>query len=365
MNFKFSKNKQNIINAIYHRPVDRIPIMYRALPPVNQKLLCYFSLEQDISKSWKNLLKMLNADTFSGGSSLGKFTKYIPKYTGSNPVFPDSSMLYAWGIQSIYDEDSNLIGFKNNELFSNLNTLLEIKQFSYPTLNDFNFEEIKPDLKLRKDHFLCTGCLNCIFMISMYLRGFEKLMVELMIEKKLAHYYIDRIGEFAFEVTREILSHIGKDIDMYGMWDDLATQRGLMISHDIFSEYYLPWYRRILSETKKYNLISMFHVCGNANEIIPALIDIGVDILDPVQTSAHNMNLENLKKEYGRDVCFHGGIDVQTMLPKMKPSEITDYVFKITRLFARDGGIILGPSHEITQDTPLDNIFAIYRPDLL
>jgi uroporphyrinogen decarboxylase len=339
--------------------------MYRGLPPVNGNLTDYFSLDRDITKSWKDLIESLHADGFSGGASLNKFTKYNPIYTGRHPVLRDSNMLYSWGIYPLRSSRGELITYQTNLDFAGRATISELQGYSYPRLEDFDFKTFSPDARLRKDCILGTGCVNSIFMISAYLRGFEKLFFELITQKKLAHYYVDRIGTFALEMTEKILSKIGRDIDLYSMWDDLATQRGLMISHDLFKEFYLPWYRRIIAETKKYDIISFFHICGNANDIIPDLIDIGIDVLDPVQVSAHGMALSYLKKEYGHDICFHGGIDVQTMLPRMKPIEITDYVTKIHDLFAGDGGLILGPSHEITPDTPISNILAVYRPELL
>jgi uroporphyrinogen decarboxylase len=138
-------------------------------------------------------------------------------------------------------------------------------------------------------------------------------------------------------------------------------QNALMIPHSIFREYFAPWYKKIFGLAKKYGLITYFHVCGNANEIIPDLIDMGVDILDPVQTSAKDMQLEKLQRKFGRDICFHGGIDVQNLIPFGKPADIKDYISRAQHLFSGNGGLILGPSHDITVDSPMENILEIYR----
>lgn len=102
------------------------------------------------------------------------------------------------------------------------------------------------------------------------------------------------------------------------------------------------------------------HCCGSFHPIIPTLIDIGVDVLDPVQTSASEMDLRTLKRKYGNNVCWHGGIDVQRLLPCGTVSAVRDAVREAEAIFGLDGGIILGPSHEITPDTPIENILAIY-----
>ena len=357
--------KKRVLDSVHHKAAGRVPLMYRALPEINRKVLDYFHCDPDISTSWETLLENLKADCFSGGGSMMKFSKYNPRYTGPNPVYPDSSMFYAWGIYPRVKPTGEILTFTVNNDFAKRDTLEELKQFAYPGIDDFNFDFIYPAEEIQKNHLTGTGCISSLFMISGYLRGFEKLFMELLTEKRLAHYYIDRIGETAVEVTRNIMEKAGSTIDCYCLWDDMATQQDLMISLDIFREFYLPWYKKLFFLVKKYGCKVFFHICGNANLVIPDLIDIGVDILDPVQVSAKEMDLPTLKKRYGKHLCFHGGIDVQTMLPKLKPEELTSYTRSMQDLFADSGGLILGPSHEITDDTPLENILAVYRPDLI
>jgi uroporphyrinogen decarboxylase len=145
------------------------------------------------------------------------------------------------------------------------------------------------------------------------------------------------------------------------MWDDVAMQTGLIMHPDVWRHYYKPWYKKIIAEAKRYGLVVMFHCCGSCVDIIPDFIDIGIDIVDPVQTSARNMELGSLKQEFGRDICFHGGLDIQQLLVRGTPSDIRNEVKRTDRLFRDDGGILFGPSHYITADTPLENVFAIYE----
>lgn len=363
---EIAENKKRVLNSIFHKSVDKMPLMYRAVPKMNDKLLKYFLLDPDINKSWKNLQEILKIDVFSSGTGLGKFTKYFPEYIGKNPVNKiDRSMFYAWGIYFLESNINDAGIYLDNIDFAKLESISEIKKYTAPALDDFEVDTMKPDLGLRKDCFLGTGSLVSIFMISMYLRGMQKLMIELLTNKKLAKYYIDLIGDFAYEFSKKILGKIGKEIDFFSLWDDFAMQSGLMIAYDVFKDFYLPWYKKIFSLAKQYNLITFFHICGNVNEVIPDLIDIGVDILDPIQTSAKDMSLEYLKSRYGKNICFHGGIDVQHMLPFGKIKDIKEYVDKTTHLFGDEGGLILGPSHEVTSDVPVENILAVYRPDLL
>ena len=139
-----------------------------------------------------------------------------------------------------------------------------------------------------------------------------------------------------------------------------VRQSGMMMSPVHWNRYLKKWYETLYADAKKYALKVLYHCCGSFHPIIPTLIDIGVDILDPVQTSALEMDLKTLKRKYGNNVCWHGGIDVQRLLPYGTVSAVRDAVREAEELFRLDGGIVLGPSHEITPDTPIENILAMY-----
>ena len=353
--------KDRVLNSIMHKGIDRVPLMYRALPDINTKLLKYFHLDPDINKSWQKLMEVMGFDLFSGGNGIGKFTKFKPSYLGKlnqNPL--DTNLFYTFGIKSYYDEISNSINYKVNKDFAKLSTISEVSKYCFPSPLDFDYEWINPPLHLKDICFLGVGTLNSIFMIALYLRGVEQLMLELLTNKKLAKYYIDRIGEFVLEFSKRTFQNTKDYIEFFAVWDDLAMQNGLMIPYYSFKEFFYPWYKKIFTLAREYNLITYFHICGSAIEIIPDLIDIGVEILDPVQVSAKYMQLDLLKKKYGRNICYHGGIDVQNMLPFKKAKEIKDYIKRVVDIFGTSGGIILGPSHEIMVDTPIENILAIY-----
>jgi uroporphyrinogen decarboxylase len=355
-------NKQRVLNSINHVEVDRTPMMYRALPEVHSRLLKHFKLQDDIYKNWQDLMESMGFDLFSGGNGIGKFTKFKPSYTGPLKINPiDNNFFFTFGIDSYFDEKANSINYYTNKEFAKLTSIDEMKKYSFPDPDDFDYNWYNPPVGIKDRHFLGTGTLNSIFIIALYLRGAEQLMIELLANKKLAKYYINRIGEFVFEFTKKIFEKNHMLLEFYALWDDMAMQQGLMISYNSFKEFFSPWYEKIFRLAKEYDLITYFHICGNANEIISDLIDIGVDILDPVQVSARGMQLDKLRRKFGQNICFHGGVDVQNLLPLKKPEDVRQYIEWAKNLFGNRGGIILGPSHDITTDTPLENILAIYN----
>ena len=373
--------KKLIMNAIEHNYIERVPTMYRADPSINKKLIDYFHLN-NIEDDWEELICKLGADNFSDGETLGSFTTYFPKYIGPDfdTIF-EQNHFFIWGIKPVevkVGETTDIVFHKNPPLYS-LDDISDILNYSYPKLEWFDFstykittdaiyqnldeqKEIKAkDLRKSDKFFLNTHLLNSIFMTSIFIRGIDKMMMDLVSNKKYAEVLIGNIGEFMLEFCKKNMVEIGRSMDLYSIWDDFATQDGLMISGEVWRKFYKPWYKKIIEVVKEYNLYVCFHVCGNCTDIIPDLIEMGVNILDPVQVSAKNMEIDRLKKIFGKDICFHGGIDAQKLIPLGRPDDIRKEVVRVKKLFGHEGGIILGPSHYITADTPLENVLAIYK----
>lgn len=373
--------KKLILDSIRHKSIRRIPTMYRADPLINEKLMNYFELK-DIENNWKVLLEKIGADNFSDGETLGAFTSYLPKYIG--PVFNtvyELNHFFIWGIKPVEVKVAGTIDivFHQDPPLENISRISDLLDYRWPAIEwlDFNNYKITTDaifkdleeqseteasnIKRPDSYFLNTYCMNSIFMTSIFIRGINKMFMDLVVNKKYAEVLIGKIGEFMLEFCIRNLQSIGDEIDLYGIWDDFATQDGLMISREVWQKFYKPWHKKIIEVVKNRGLLVSYHICGNCSEIIPDLIEMGVDILDPVQVSARDMEIHNLKKQFGKDICFHGGVDAQKLLPFGSPEEIRKEIRRIRSIFDGEGGIILGPSHYITADTPIDNILAIYN----
>lgn len=269
--------------------------------------------------------------------------------------------------------------FHKDPPLGNADMISDLSDYRFPKIEWFDFnnykiltdaifkgleeqKEIKASNIKRSDkYFLNTYCMNSIFMTSIFIRGINKMFMDLAVNEKYAEVLIGKIGEFMLEFCTRNLQSIGDEIDLYGIWDDFATQDGLMISREIWQKFYKPWHKKIIEVVKNHGLLVVYHICGNCSEVIPDLIEMGVDILDPVQVSARDMEISSLKKQFGKDICFHGGVDAQKLLPFSSPEEIRKEIRRIRSIFNGEGGIILGPSHYITTDTPTENILAIYN----
>ncbi len=185
--------------------------------------------------------------------------------------------------------------------------------------------------------------------------------MDLVSNRKLAEKIISEVGEFCLEFNRRELESFGNKAEYYGGWDDVAGQDGMMFSPELFKKYFLPLYKSLIGNIKKYNLVFGWHCCGNVNDILPSMIDIGLDVFDILQTSAKDMDLENVYRLYGKKICMHGAIDIQKILSRGTVKQVRDEVKKVIDLWNCKGGIILAPSHEIVPDTPIENIIALYN----
>ena len=149
-------------------------------------------------------------------------------------------------------------------------------------------------------------------------------------------------------------------IDIVYFYDDVASQNSLLISPQMYKDYIQPFHREIIDISKNYGKPVMLHCCGSIYPLIEEFIEMGLSILNPIQPNALNMNPEILADEFGGRIAFHGGIDIQQLLPLGTPAEVEEQVKFNSRVLGKNGGYILAGSHHIQADTPVENILAMY-----
>ncbi|SDL04265.1 uroporphyrinogen decarboxylase family protein [Halarsenatibacter silvermanii] len=201
-----------------------------------------------------------------------------------------------------------------------------------------------------------------LFEQAQRLRGYENFMLDLKMNQKFAHALLDKLLEIYTDFYRKYIDAVGDYVHIFALADDLGTQNNLMISPQTYREFIKPRQRELYDFIReKSGETSIFHhSCGAIFPLIGDLIEIGVDILQSVQTSAAGMDPEKLKQEYGSDITFHGAIDVQQMLPKAEPREVKEKCQEIIEIMSEDGGYIFSPAHNIQPDTPPENIEAMF-----
>jgi uroporphyrinogen decarboxylase len=197
---------------------------------------------------------------------------------------------------------------------------------------------------------------------SQYLRGFEDWFVDIAADRKLITALFDAVLETSLAMCRAILAEVGNDVDVLMGSDDLGVQGGLMVSPTAYRQLIKPRHRRYFQLMRDMSPAKIFfHTCGSVADIIEDLIEIGVDILHPVQVSAKGMDPEGLKKEYGSRLSFWGAIDTQRVLPLGSPDDVRAEVERRIEELGDGGGYVLGAVHNIQPDVPVANILAMYE----
>ncbi|MGQ9623700.1 MAG: uroporphyrinogen decarboxylase family protein [Candidatus Caldatribacteriaceae bacterium] len=210
------------------------------------------------------------------------------------------------------------------------------------------------DLKKYSGDYLvvCTG-YHGILEKAWGLRGFGEFMLDLALGSKWVEKLLDDITDYKVEVAKQVVragfkcAHTG---------DDFGGQRGLLVSPETWRKYFKPRWARVWRVYKDAGLPVIHHSCGEITKILGDLIDIGLDVLEPVQPV---MNLEYLKREFGKYITFYGGIDTQELLPYRTPEEVKTMARKAIHILGRGGGLIISPAQEIMRDVPIENVVAL------
>lgn len=196
--------------------------------------------------------------------------------------------------------------------------------------------------------------------LCQFLRGFGQWLEDLLARTAFAEALLARVTEFWVQVTRRALHEAGAFIDVLVLYDDLGTQRAPLMSPSLYRRLIKPRHRDLTEAARAHGVKILWHSCGAVYDFIPDLIDIGVDALNPIQVSAARMDTARLKREFGRDLAFWGGVDTGRVLPHGTPDDVRAEVRLRLNHLARGGGCVLCPVHNIQADVPPENVVALY-----
>jgi len=200
-----------------------------------------------------------------------------------------------------------------------------------------------------------------LFEHSWWMRGFENFMLDMHKRPDFANALLDKLLMIFLAFYEEYLDRIGKYVQLVQFGDDYGMQMGPIMRPQLFRRYIKPRLTRLYSYVhSRTKAMILHHSCGSIYSILDDLIEAGVDVLNPLQPSAFQMNAANIKKNFGDRLCFHGGVDIQRIMPFETPAGVRREVKRALRALAPGGGYILAGSHNLQADTPPENVVTLF-----
>jgi uroporphyrinogen decarboxylase len=261
-----------------------------------------------------------------------------------------------WGIEWVKEGDFNQI--RKSPLGNALEK--EILDYNFPSaFIDQLLKSMDKIIPYSKEFFIGCDISPCILELLCRIRGMENIFLDLLSSPELSKVLLLKAADFAIEIGEKA----SNDFPLDWLWtgDDVGGQQSMMISPELWRQMIKPHLKNIFDVGKKRGIWVAYHSCGSIRPIIPDLIEIGLDVLNPIQCNCPGMNPLELKKEFGKELSFMGGVDTQYLLPNGTSDEVYKGTLKlIDGMTDEGGGYILAASHTIPPETPIENIFAMY-----
>ncbi len=337
--------KERVMTALNYREPDRVPILCQYTPEV-QELLENYTGKKD-----------LDVNVAMGDDAIIIWEGMVNLFGGK--IKEGETYETEWGIKLLKRGLYNEIYYHPLE---NATTVEELKRYPFPKpVTEELVERNRQVIAKYGGKYAIIGSVPLtMWEGAVHLRGYQQMLEDMLTNLKMAETLFDRIMEYHYEIAMTL---IDLGIDILWLGDDMGMQTGMIISPDLWRKVFKPRWKILFEAFKKRkpDLKIAYHSDGGIRPIIPDFIEIGLDILNPLQPLCVGMDSYELKKDFGKDLNFFGGIDIQKVLPFGTPSQVRQEVIKRIDAFAPGGGYICGPTHNIQADTPLVNILAMYQ----
>lgn len=334
-------SKERVLAAIGHATTDRVAITFDAQPEVYDALHARLGTE-----SKEDLFDHLHVDTwFVGGTSKPR---------------PDQSSIWGFSSREVKYEGGSYWELESSPLAGKDN-VADIDAHPWPDADAMDFSEVPAAIEAHKDRAIIGSFGWGAFFRATYVRGMEHLLLDLGLRPKYAAHLINTIAERSLVFLDKLLDTAGDDLDIVYMADDYCSQDAPMFSPQTFRDVMQPYLRQACDKVHARGKKFLLHCCGAVRPLLPMIIDAGVDMLEPIQIRAQGMEPVALKRDFGKDLCFYGGLDLQEVLPGPRQG-VADETRRLIDILGAGGGYVFGPGHTYIQvDAPLDNILTMYE----
>jgi uroporphyrinogen decarboxylase len=352
--------RERCLKAINFEEADRVPIDNWMVPEIKNRCMTYWGLESEAE-----LLDFLGVDVRDN---------YGPAYVGlAFKTHEDGTVEDLWGVRRrkvVYGKGTDHQGTYTEVAYSPLEKMKTVEEVNayprWPSPDWWDFSKVKEECAVwhpkyfilnKGDRLDRTAQLKPM----MYLRGIQQTFVDLATNPKMVECIRDHVVNYFLNYNPKVFKASGGAFDMFMMGDDMGGQGGPLIGVDMWRRYFRDAFRKYCDIAHSFGLKVMYHSCGDVYALIPDFIDNGLDCLQSLQPTATNMDIKRLKKEFGKNLSFQGGMDIQQVLPLGKPEDVRKMVKYAMDSAKKGGGYIICTSHNIQVDTPFENVAALFE----
>lgn len=337
-------SKERVLRVLNHKEADRVPIDFWAADEVWERLMVHFRLA-----TREALLRQLHVDCRWPETCLADLSAV--------KSYPDGSVEDMWGVR----KKGPFGGIPVEHPLAHATSIDDIEKYSWPDPNQIDYDTFIRECEGFRDYAVYGGAWSPFFFVACELMGMDVLLMNMIDMPDVIHALLDKSCDFYLEVSRRMFERARDKMHIFFMGEDFGTQNALIMSRETWKTFIAPRLKRLFDQAKHYGYKVMLHSCGSVREVIPDLIDLGLDALDPIQVRAVGMNIEELKREYGQMLSFRGSIDTQQTLPYGSIDDVKAEVRERMVKIAPGGGFIVCTSQVLLPDVPLENIIAMYE----
>lgn len=344
--------RENLLSLCRRQGYQKVPVEFSMCPQLQERFDQYVrQYEPDLDYSpWMACVCDLTPQKIPEE----KFRAYY------DVDFKEGTVIDEFGIAH---EPGSAAAFHMTKMYHPMENFDSVEQVqAYPFL-DYSAasgeEQAKQAEQIKRDGMAAIGMMQMtIWELSWYLRGMENLMMDMMSDDPIAEAILDRVTENAV-LRAESYARSGVDILYVG--DDIGMQKTIMMSESLYCDWLKPRLKKVIDRAKAINpdLLVFYHSCGFVEPFIPHLMEIGVDVLNPVQPEC--MNFREIHDAYGQVLSFHGTIGTQTTMPFGTPDEVRREVFTNLDIAGEKGGLMVAPTHLLEPEVPVENVIAYIK----
>lgn len=344
-------SRERVLKALKREKADRPACSLRCTGEVWEALQQHFGVDSEI-----DVLDKLDTDMrWVSVPFIG------PKERSTETLHGEGTDM--WGnIMKAYKNEYNTYYEIVGHPLANCKSADEVYAYDWPSLDWWDYSKIKQTVKAnkKKDDRAIMYFAGGAFETPWYMRGMEQFFVDLYENPEIVTAICSKVREYYFNRALRVLDAADGEIDIIGSGGDIGGQEHLMLSPALWRELIKPHSAGLITPFKKMGLGTFYHSCGSVDAVVDDFIEVGLDLLDPIQVTAGGMQPENLFAKFGDRIGFHGAIDEVELLPHATPKQVYDETTRIISILGGNGGYVVSPSHAVQGDTSVENIIAIF-----